>query len=479
MRLNELTAKELSKMLKNKKCSAKEIAKDVFRQINEREKDINAYITVLEDEALKQAEIVDKKLAKGETVSSLAGIPIGVKDAICMKNTLTTCASKILSNFISPYDATVIERLRKHDVVFTGKLNLDEFAMGSSGEYSYFGKTKNPLNLEYVPGGSSSGPVASVAGNEAIMSLGSDTGGSIRVPAAFCGLVGLKPTYGAVSRYGLIALASSLDQIGPVAKTVDDAAMLYRAICGYDEKDATTSKINHNIDEDLDNFDVKNLRIGISEEYFGDGVDQDVVNNVKKSIKMFEERGAIIKEVKLPKGEEAIAAYYIILPSEASSNLARFDGVKYGYRTDNYDNLEEMYEKTREEGFGQEVKRRILLGTFILSANHRDSIYAKGKFFQRKVISEMKNIFEDCDIVITPSAPSTAFKFGEMVNDPVKMYMNDMCAVFVNIAGLPAISLPCGVGKNGMPIGIQIIGPHFSENLLFKVGKVHEKFGIN
>lgn len=476
--LNDLTATQLSKMLRNKECSAVEISQDVFKKIKNIEKDINAYITVTEEDALKQAKEVDEKISRGQKLSPLAGIPIGIKDNICVRDTKTTCGSKMLSNFVSPYDATVVERLRDNDVVFTGKLNLDEFAMGSSGEYSYFGKTRNPLNFEYVSGGSSSGPVAAVAASEAIMSLGSDTGGSIRVPAAFCGLVGLKPTYGSVSRYGLVALASSLDQIGPIAKTVDDTAMLYRAICGYDNKDATTSMIDHKIDENLSNFNIKGLTIGVSQEYFGSGVDWDVIQNVKKSIKCFQENGAIIKEIILPRGEDALAAYHIMLQSEASSNLARFDGVKYGYRTKDYNNLEEMYENTRGEGFGPEVKRRIILGTFILSAQRKSSIYAKGRFFQKKIISQMKKVFEQCDIVITPSTPSTAFKIGNMASDPVKMYMNDMCTVFVNIAGLPAISLPCGTGQNGLPIGIQIIGPHFSENLLFKVSKVHENFNI-
>lgn len=474
MKLSEFSAKELSKMLREKKCSSVEITTDVLNNIEEKDEVINAYITVTKDEALKQAKEVDDKLANNEELSDLAGIPIGIKDNMCVKGTLTTCASKILSNFVAPYDATVIEKLKKQNVVFTGKLNLDEFAMGSSGEYSYYGKTLNPLNIEYVPGGSSSGPAASVAAGEAIMSLGSDTGGSVREPAAFCGTVGLKPTYGAVSRYGLIALASSFDQIGPLAKTVDDVAMLYRAICGFDERDATTLHVDHRINENLEDFDINGLKIGISEKYFKDGVDEDVVCNVKQSIKMLEERGAKIVDVSLPKGSDAIAAYYIILPAEASSNLARFDGVKYGYRTGNYRSLEEMYENTRGDGFGKEVKRRIILGTFILSSGHVDSIYTKGKLFQKKIIAEMKDVFKNCDVVITPSAPSTAFKFGNLVNDPVKMYMNDMCTVFANIAGLPAISLPCGKGHNGLPIGLQVIGPHFSENLLFKIGKFHE-----
>ena len=480
MNLNELTAVQLSAMLKEKKCSAVEIAEDVFKAIDKTEKEINAYITLMREEAINKAKEVDKKISEGQKLSDLAGIPIGIKDNICMKNMLTTAGSKMLSNFVSPYDATVIEKLRAHDVVFTGKLNLDEFAMGSSGEYSYFGKTKNPLNLDYVAGGSSSGPAAAVAANEAILSLGSDTGGSIRCPASFCGLVGLKPTYGAVSRYGLVALASSLDQIGPMAKTVDDAAILYRAICGVDERDATTLSVDHKIQENLDDFDLKNiknlknsrnLRIGIDPEYFGNGIDKEVVDNIKRILKTFEENGAQIKEIKLPKGEDALAAYCILLAAEASSNLSRFDGVKYGFRASEFENLEEMYENTRGEGFGREVKRRILLGTFILAAGNIESIYSKGKYFQKKAVEQMRDVFADVDVVITPSVASTAFKFGEMMSNPVKMYMTDVCTVFVNLTGLPAISVPCGIGKNGLPLGIQIVGPHFSENLLFKLAK--------
>ena len=474
MKLNEMSAVELSSMLKDKKCSAVEIAIDVFNEIEKREDEINAFITVLKDSGIEKAEEVDKKIAKGERISCLAGIPIGIKDAICMKDTLTSCASKMLSNFMSPYDATVVTKLRKHDVIFTGKLNMDEFAMGSSGEYSYYGRTANPHNLEYVAGGSSSGPVASVAANESIMSLGSDTGGSIRVPASFCGLVGLKPTYGSVSRYGLIALASSLDQIGPISKTVDDTAMLYRAICGLDDYDATTANIDHKIYEPIDNLDIHNLVIGVSDEYFGEGIDIEIADSVKSAIKIFINKGAKVKKVCLPKGQDSLSAYHIILPAEASSNLARFDGIKYGYRAREYESLEEMYEKTRGEGFGPEVKRRIMLGTFILSAQHIESIYYKGKMFQRKVISEMKEVFKECDVIITPAAPSTAFKFENLVNDPVKMYMNDLCTVFVNIAGLPAISIPCGKDSNNLPIGMQIVGPYFSENLLFKCGKFYE-----
>ncbi len=471
MKLNELTATKLSGMLRKKECSAVEIANDVFESIEKNEKDINAYITVMKEEAVNQARAVDAKIAAGQQLSALAGIPIGIKDNICMKDTLTTSGSKMLSNFVSPYDATVVKRLRAQDVVFTGKLNLDEFAMGSSGEHSYFGKTKNPLNLDYVAGGSSSGPAAAVAANEAILSLGSDTGGSIRCPASFCGLVGLKPTYGAVSRYGLIALASSLDQIGPITKSVDDAALLYRAICGFDEKDATTSVVDHGLSEDIDNFDIKNLKIGVCPEYFGNGVDKEVTCNINELLKKFEDRGAIIKEVDLPKGEDALTAYCVLLAAEASSNLARFDGVKYGFRVEKFDNLEDMYEKTRGEGFGQEVKRRILLGTFILSADNVESIYSKGKFFQKKAAQQMKDVFGDVDVVVTPSVASTAFKFGEMMSNPVKMYMTDVCTVFVNLVGLPAISVPCGSGKNGLPVGVQVVGSHFSENLLFKIAK--------
>jgi len=388
---------------------------------------------------------------------------------------LTTCSSKILYNFKPPYNATVMEKLIDNDFVMVGKCNMDEFAMGSSCENSYYKKTSNPHNLEYVPGGSSGGSAAAVASGEAIMSLGSDTGGSIRLPAAYCGVVGLKPTYGSVSRYGLVAFASSLDQIGPFGRCVDDVAMLYSAICGQDKLDATSCDREYSDFASNIKSDIKGLRIGIPKEYFSDGVSKEVKNSVMASAKLLEENGAILKSVSLPSTDYALSAYYIISSAEASSNLARFDGVKYGYRSENFNSLTEMYENTRSEGFGDEVKRRILLGTFVLSSGYYDAYYKRAKLLQKKIQNEFTQIFEECDVLLTPTGTDTAFKMGEKTNDPVKMYANDICTVTVNIAGLPAISLPCGKGKNNMPIGMQFIGPKFSEQGLFNVSKKYEE----
>lgn len=472
MDLYKLTATELSKMLQNKEISSVELTESVFQRINSVEDKVNAYITLNNDLAIKKAKEIDERRANGEKLNPLAGIPIGIKDNICTKDMLTTCASKILYNFVPPYNATVVEKLLNNDVIITGKLNLDEFAMGSSCESSYFKKTKNPHNLDYVPGGSSGGSAASVAAGEAIMSLGSDTGGSIRLPASYCGLVGLKPTYGSVSRYGLVAFASSLDQIGPFARSVNDVAMLYSAICGHDKFDATT--VNREYPEFNINADVKGIKIGIPKEYFSDGVSADVKENVTKAIKLLEQNGAIIKEVSLPSTDYALSAYYIISSAEASSNLARFDGVKYGYRTENYTNLNEMYENTRSEGFGDEVKRRILLGTYVLSSGYYDAYYKRAKLLQKQIQNEFNETFKECDVLLTPTGTDTAFKIGTKDNDPVKMYANDICTVTVNIAGLPAISIPCGKGSNGMPIGMQLIGPKFSEQKLFNISQKFE-----
>lgn len=472
MDLYKLTATELSKMLQNKEISSVELTESVFQRINSVEDKVNAYITLNNDLAIKKAKEVDERRVNGEKLSQLAGIPIGIKDNICTKDMLTTCASKMLYNFVPPYNATVVEKLLNNDVIITGKLNLDEFAMGSSGESSHFKKTRNPHNLEYVPGGSSAGSAASVAAGEAIMSLGSDTGGSIRLPASYCGLVGLKPTYGSISRYGLVAFASSLDQIGPFARSVNDAAMLYSAICGHDKFDATT--VNREYPDFSINADVKGVRIGIPKEYFSNGVSADVKENVMKAVKLLEENGAIIKEVSLPSTDYALSAYYIISSAEASSNLARFDGVKYGYRTENYTNLTEMYENTRSEGFGDEVKRRILLGTYVLSSGYYDAYYKRAKLLQKQIQNEFNETFKECDVLLTPTGTDTAFKIGAKDSDPVKMYANDICTVTVNIAGLPAISLPCGKGSNGMPIGMQLIGPKFSEQKLFNISQKFE-----
>ncbi len=443
-------------------------------RINSVESKVEAYITVTEELALNKAKEIDEKFAKGEILSDLAGIPVGIKDNICTKGTLTTCASKMLHNFVPPYNATVMDKLIDSDIVVTGKLNLDEFAMGSSCENSYYKKTKNPHNIEYVAGGSSGGSAAAVASGEAILSLGSDTGGSIRLPAAYCGIVGLKPTYGSVSRYGLVAFASSLDQIGPFGRSVSDVAMIYSSICGHDKMDATSVRREYGNFHKNISADVKGVRIGIPKEYFGDGISGEVKEQVMAAAKLLEDNGAILKEVSLPSTDYALSAYYIISSAEASSNLARFDGVKYGYRTENYTNLNEMYENTRSEGFGDEVKRRILLGTFVLSSGYYDAYYNRAKLLQKQIQNEFTQTFKECDVLLTPTGTDTAFKIGEKSNDPVKMYANDICTVTVNIAGLPAISLPCGKGANNMPIGMQLIGPKFSEQSLFDISAKYE-----
>ena len=461
-------------MLKNKEISSTELTKSVFEQINRVENDVCAYVTLNEEKALETAKAVDEKIAKGEALSPIAGIPVGVKDNIVTQGLLTTCSSKMLYNFVPPYNATVVEKLISNDAVITGKLNMDEFAMGSSTETSYFNKTKNPRNLEYVPGGSSGGSAAAVAADECIFSLGSDTGGSIRQPASYCGVVGLKPTYSSVSRYGLIAFASSLDQIGPIAKNVKDAAMLYSAICGHDYRDMTTSKRDYPDFASLIKADVKGKRIGIPKEYFSQGVNEVVKEAVLNAAKELQAQGAEIIEISLPSTEYALSAYYIISSAEASSNLARFDGVKYGYRTEKFENLSDMYEKTRSEGFGSEVQRRILLGTFVLSSGYYDAYYKRAKLLQKNISDEFKQAFEKCDVILTPTAPNTAFKIGEKIDSPLEMYASDVCTVPVNIAGLPAISLPCANDKNNMPIGMQLIGPKFSEQLLFDVAYTYE-----
>lgn len=473
MDLYKMTAKDLSLMLREKKCSATEISQSVFNRIKKVENKVNSYITLCEEDAIKKAEYVDKKIANGDKIDNLAGIPIAIKDNICTKDLLTTAGSKMLENFVPPYDATVIDKLKNNDVIITGKLNLDEFAMGSSCENSYYKKTKNPHNLDYVPGGSSGGSASCVAAGEAILSLGSDTGGSVRLPASYCGVVGLKPTYGSISRYGLIAFASSLDQIGPMGRSVYDVAMLFDSIRGHDKFDATSIASNSN-NFNNNKRDIKSITIGIPKEYFGDGVSPAIKKSVMDSIDILKKQGANIKEVSLESTSYALSAYYIISSAEASSNLARFDGVKYGYRTKNFTNLSELYENTRNEGFGEEVKRRILLGTFVLSSGYYDAYYMRAKLLQKKIQNEFNEIFKTCDVLITPTATDTAFKIGEKNDNPIKMYANDICTVTVNIAGIPAISIPCGKDINNMPIGMQIIGPKFSENLLFSVASEYE-----
>ncbi len=475
MELYRLTASELSEKIKNKECSSVEATQAIFDRIEKTEDKVNAYISLSKESALKKAQEIDEKIASGETLSDLAGIPVGIKDNIVTKDMLTTCASKMLYNFVPPYNATVMDKLEKCGIVVVGKLNMDEFAMGSSTENSYYKKTKNPNDLTRVPGGSSGGSAAAVSAGEAFLTLGSDTGGSIRQPASYCGVIGLKPTYGSVSRYGLVAFASSLDQIGPIGRSVKDVAMLYSEICGRDDKDATTAVREYpNFAKNL-NGSVKGMTIGIPKEYFGDGVDNNVKESVMQAVKVLENAGATVKHISLPSTDYALSAYYIISSAEASSNLARFDGVKYGYRAENYESLTDMYERTRSEGFGDEVKRRIMLGTFVLSSGYYDAYYKRAKLLQQQISAEFAQAFSECDLIITPTAPTSAFKLGENIDDPLKMYASDICTVTVNIAGLPAVSVPCGNDDNGMPIGMQMIGPKFSEQKLLDAAFSYEQ----
>lgn len=473
MELYEKSAHELSEMLSKKECSSEEITLSVLERAEATEPKVGAYLTICREEALKKARELDERLTK-QARHPLAGIPIGIKDNISTKGLLTTCASKMLYNYVPPFDAFVMDRVNGADMIVTGKLNMDEFAMGSSTENSHFKKTHNPHDLDRVPGGSSGGSAAAVAAGSAVVSLGSDTGGSIRMPASYCGVVGLKPTYGAVSRYGLVAFASSLDQIGPLARNVTDCAMLYGLICGHDSMDATSA------DREYPDFakglksDVKGLKIGIPAEYFGEGVDESVKTSVMTAVKELEKQGAEIVEISLPSTKYALNAYYIISSAEASSNLARFDGVKYGYRAESYDSLIDMYEKTRSEGFGDEVKRRIMLGTFVLSSGFFDAYYKKAKLVALDIVKEFNAAFEKCDVIATPATPSTAFKLGENMGDPTKMYAADICTVTVNIAGLPAISVPCG-NIAGLPVGLQFIGRKFSEQTLLNAAFAVEK----
>lgn len=474
MELYEMSAYELSKMIREKKCSSEELTKSVLGRVKQTEERVGAYLTVCEDSAVEKAKEVDARISAGEELHPLAGIPIGIKDNISTKGLLTTCASKMLYNYVPPFDAFVMKKVNGADMVITGKLNMDEFAMGSSTENSYFKKTHNPHDLDRVPGGSSGGSAAAVAAGSAVVTLGSDTGGSIRMPASYCGVVGLKPTYGSVSRYGLVAFASSLDQIGPLARNVRDAAMLYSLICGHDSMDATSSDREYPDFAALLNSDVKGLKIGIPKEYYGEGVDDSVKETVMNAVRELEKKGAEIVEISLPSTKYALNAYYIISSAEASSNLARFDGVKYGYRAENYDSLIDMYEKTRSEGFGDEVKRRIMLGTFVLSSGYFDAYYKKAKLVALEIVKEFDSAFEKCDIIAVPSTPGTAFKLGENMGDPTKMYAADICTVTVNIAGLPAVSVPCGK-INNLPVGLQLIGKKFSEQTLLNTALAVEE----
>ena len=470
-----MTAHQLSDLIKRKKISAVEITKDIIDNIEKREEQINAYITIAKEQALKQAEEVQKKIDEGCELPPLAGIPAAIKDNICTKDMLTTCGSKMLYNFVPPYDATVVENLKKQDVVFLGKLNMDEFAMGSTTENSYFKKTANPWDITRVPGGSSGGSAAAVAAGEAVFALGSDTGGSIRQPASFCGVVGMKPTYGAVSRFGLVAFASSLDQIGPITKDVTDCALVLNAICGHDPMDSTSLDMEYpDYSKALVN-DVKGLRIGIPKEYMSDGLNDEIKEAILSASKIYEKLGATIEEFSFKMSEYAIPAYYLISSAEASSNLARYDGIKYGYRAQKFSDLIDLYKQTRSEGFGTEVKRRIMLGTYALSSGYYDAYYKKALQARTLIWQEYNKAFEKYDVILCPTAPTVAYKIGEKTDNPLEMYLGDIYTVSVNIAGLPAISLPCGFNSENLPIGMQLIGKAFDECTLIRAGYTFEK----
>ncbi|ACN99260.1 glutamyl-tRNA(Gln) amidotransferase subunit A (Glu-ADTsubunit A) [Sulfurihydrogenibium azorense Az-Fu1] len=468
MELWKKSAVEISNLIKKKEIKPSEVVQSFIERKKQVEPKINAYITDLEELAIKQAKEKDQEITKLDNIPDLFAVPIAIKDNISTKGIKTTCASKILENFVPVYDATVIERLNSQGYIITGKTNLDEFAMGSSTENSAFFTTKNPWDLERVPGGSSGGSAAVVAAGAVPLSLGSDTGGSIRQPAAFCGIVGLKPTYGRVSRYGLVAFASSLDQIGPFSRYVEDTALIMNVISGKDSRDSTSKDIP------LPNFleeikkDVKGLKIGLPQEFFTEELNPQIKEIILNAVKQLEKEGMSVEWISLPYSKYAIETYYIIAPSEASSNLARFDGVRYGYRTKDYKDLEEMYSKTRDEGFGQEVKRRIMVGTYALSSGYYDAYYLKAQKVRTLIYQDYMKAFEKVDVIITPTTPDVAFKIGEKSNDPIQMYLSDIFTVSINMATLPAVSIPCGF-KDNLPVGMQIIGKPFDESTILKV----------
>ena len=469
MNLYELTVHELIEKLDKKEITPEEITKSYIDRINEKEKDVKAFVTLTDKEALEKSKKIDRSTSK------FAGIPIGIKDNICTKGIKTTCSSKMLENFVSPYDATVMEKINAENMISLGKLNMDEFAMGASTEYSYFETTKNPWNLKTVPGGSSGGSAAAVAANMVPWALGSDTGGSVRQPAALCGVVGLKPTYGLVSRYGLIAFASSLDQIGPITKDVEDCANLLNVIAGHDEKDSTSANTpKKDYTKNLKDG-VKGLKIGVPKEFFGEGINEEVRQNLQKTIEMYKQMGAEVEECTLDIADEALAVYYIIACAEASSNLGRFDGIRYGYRTPNFENLNDIFVNSRSEGFGAEVKRRIILGTYVLSSGYYDAYYKKAQKVRTFIKQEFERLFKVYDVLITPTSPTVAYEIGTRSTNPLEMYLADLCTVSVNIAGLPGISIPCGVDKKGLPIGMQIIGKSFDEETILKAAYAAEQ----
>ena len=476
MNLMSLTAVELGKKIKSGEVRVVDAVNAAFDQIEAVEKDINSYVTVYKkEEVLEKAEHIQKLIDEGQLTGPLAGVPVAIKDNMCTRDKLTTCSSKILGNFYPTYSAEAVINLEKAGVVIIGKTNMDEFAMGSTTETSFYGPTKNPWNKEHVPGGSSGGSCAAVAAEECSYALGSDTGGSIRQPSSFCGVTGIKPTYGTVSRYGLIAYGSSLDQIGPVAKDVTDCATILETIASYDSKDSTSVKRDdYNFTEALVE-DVKGLKIGIPKDYFGEGLEPEVKEAILKAVDVLKDKGAIVEEFDLSLVEYAIPAYYVIASAEASSNLSRFDGVKYGYRTEEYNGLHNMYKKTRSEGFGEEVKRRIMLGSFVLSSGYYDAYYLKALRTKALIKKAFDEAFAKYDVIIGPAAPTTAPKLGDSLSDPIKMYLGDIYTISVNLAGLPGISVPCGQDSNGLPIGMQIIGDCFKEKNIIRAAYTFEQ----
>ena len=471
----KLTAVELSTKIKAGELTAVDAVEAVFAQIAEKEDDLHCYVTLDKEGALLQAKEVQEKIEKGELTGPLAGVPVAIKDNMCTEGMLTTCSSKILGNFIPTYSSEAVLNLQKAGAVVIGKTNMDEFAMGSTTETSAYGATKNPWNTEHVPGGSSGGSAAAVAADECFFALGSDTGGSIRQPASYCGVVGMKPTYGTVSRYGLIAYGSSLDQIGPVAKDVTDCATILEAITSYDKKDSTSIERKDTGFTSALVDDVKGMKIGIPKDYFGEGLNEEVKTAVLAAAKTLEEKGAIVEEFDLSLVEYAIPAYYVIASAEASSNLARFDGVKYGYRTKEYEGLHNMYKKTRSEGFGAEAKRRIMLGSFVLSSGYYDAYYLKALRTKALIKQAFDKAFEKYDVILGPAAPTTAPKLGSSLEDPIKMYLGDIYTISVNLAGLPGMTLPCGIDSKGLPIGLQLIGDCFKEKNIIRAAYSFEQ----
>lgn len=474
MELYKLTAHEVRDLLREGKVTSEALVEDVFNRIEAVEEDIQSFMSLYKEDALKKAKAIDEKIVAGETLSDLAGIPIVIKDNMCTEGMKTTCSSKMLENFVPPYNATVIEKLEDEGAIIIGKSNMDEFAMGSSTENSAFKVSRNPWNLDYVPGGSSGGSATAVTAGEGFIALGSDTGGSIRQPASLCGIVGLKPTYGLVSRYGLIAYASSLDQIGPLSKDVEDTALMLNAIAGHDPKDSTSASIEKKDYKEALKGSVEGLKIGVPKEYFGAGVNERVKDKIYEALDVLVSLGATYEEISLPYTKYALPAYYIIAPAECSSNLARFDGVRYGHRADHFEGFDEMFINSRTEGFGEEVKRRIMMGTHSLSSGYYDAYYNRAMKVRTLIKEDFEKAFETYDCLITPTAPDKAFKIGEKTDDPLAMYMSDICTVPINIAGVPAISIPAGFIEE-LPIGMQIIGKHFDEETILNVAYTFEK----